>query len=79
MVKLVQQQTLFAMADGQPNQARPPVVSALANGNVLVSRTMMLAELTTLLAELPADATVADYDHAIKADNVLRKASAMNR
>jgi hypothetical protein len=51
----------------------------LAAGTVLVSRTLMLKELSILLDEMPVDTTQADYDRAIKADNVLRKASAMNR
>lgn len=77
-----QQQSLFA----RPHGATVPVVRAAdalrplrAEGNVLVSRTMMLAELGMLLGELPGDATAADYERAVKADNILRKTSAMNR
>lgn len=43
------------------------------------SRTIMLAELTDLLAALPADASRDDYAHAIIEDNVLGKQTAATR
>lgn len=77
-VVVFSQQALFGETGAAPRD-RLASLDPLANGTVLVSRTMMLAELTVLLSELPSDATVADYDRAIKVDNVLRKTSAMNR
>jgi hypothetical protein len=43
------------------------------------SRTIMLADLTTLLDAVPAGATHADYVHAINQDNVLGKRTASTR
>ncbi len=43
------------------------------------SRTMMLAELTMLLAAMPADATAPDYRSAIVVDNVLAKRTESTR
>ena len=40
---------------------------------------MMLAELTTLLGAAPAEATLADFEHLIVAENVLGKRTADNR
>jgi hypothetical protein len=78
---LPQQQFLFAATnaakavDGEPT----PKVARATVGTVLISRTIMLTELTVLLNDLPADASRADYRSAIEADNLLRKTSAMNR
>jgi hypothetical protein len=46
---------------------------------VHVSRTMMLAEASTVLAAVPAKAGLADYRHAIITENVLLKRTMMNR
>ena len=43
------------------------------------SRTMMLAELTTLLESLPPQANQEDYTHAIIEENLLGKTTASNR
>jgi len=43
------------------------------------SRTMMLAELRTLIANVPSDATPADYVRAVRVDNLAGKRTASNR
>jgi hypothetical protein len=48
-------------------------------GGAMVSRTIMLAELTALLEALPSTATAEDYRMAIIEDNVLLKRSATTR
>lgn len=64
-----------------PVRAGRRVVLGLSEpmGSPLQDRTMMLAEVSALLAALPGDATVTDYRGAVVDDNVLGKASAMNR
>ncbi len=51
----------------------------LGHGTPHDSRTIMLAELSTLFASTATDAARADYANAVVDDNVLGKTSAMNR
>lgn len=46
---------------------------------VHISRTMMLAEISSLLEAVPSGAGIDDYRHAVVADNVLMKQTVSNR
>ena len=63
----------------EPSQALGRAGFRFGDRGTHTSRTMMLAELTDLLAGFPADATRSDYAEAIIDDNVLGKQTTATR